>query len=176
MQFKMLSALMLLCFCALAQDTPADVEREWGKQSGAFRLSISSNKPQYAAGEAIKITAVLKNVTDSSAYIARPTPPEFYNMDVRMPTPDWIPFKPQAVLTTLGDQQRHPSRSSMVGWDLQAGADVTNDFELHKLYTMSVPGEYHVTFSCKIPVKKIGEPLLVITSNELKITVLGDNR
>lgn len=38
---------------------------------------------------------------------------------------------------------------------------------------MSVPGNYHVAFSCKIAVKKIGEPSLAVVSNELEITVLA---
>jgi hypothetical protein len=162
--------ISLVCCSVFAQNqAPADV-REWGKQSGSFQLSITSDKARYAMGEMINVTAVLKNVTDEPAMVLRNEPALFYNVDVRVPIPEWIPLKPQAALTPFGEKQKNPQLTHMAGANLKPGGEIVDELQLNKLYVMSTPGEYHVAFSCKLPLKRLGDPW--VTSNEMKITVL----
>jgi hypothetical protein len=48
---------------------------------------------------------------------------------------------------------------------------VIDEFDLSKLYDMSTPGEYRVTFSCKLPIKNLGDTSVIIASNEIKVTI-----
>ncbi len=61
----------------------------------------------------------------------------------------------------------------MIGFHVNVGLEVIDSFELNKLYSMPVPGAYHVTFSCNVPGKMVGDRLFVVASNELRINVLG---
>ena len=40
------------------------------------------------------------------------------------------------------------------------------------LLSFCAPAQDHVTFSCKVPGKQAGEPLVVVISSELRITIL----
>jgi hypothetical protein len=40
---------------------------------------------------------------------------------------------------------------------------VIDEFDLSKLYDMSTPGEYRVTFSCKLPIKNLGDTSVIIS-------------
>jgi hypothetical protein len=173
MLLKATMALVVACAGLMPQGSDTGAVREWGEQSGPFQLSISTNKQQYAAEELIKLTAVVKNVSDGPARFARPSPVTFYEMDIRVPMPEWIPFRPQAVLTPDGQAQKHPWRSNFAGMTICAGVETTDQFDLNKLYYMSAPGEYRITFSCKLP-QKLGDRDFAITSNELRITILPD--
>jgi hypothetical protein len=129
MLLKATMALVVACAGLVQQGSDTGAVRDWGKQSGPFQLSISTDKQQYVPGELIKLTAVIKNVSDGG----------------------------------------------FVGMSICAGAETTDQFDLNKLYSMSTPGDYRVTFSCKLP-QKAGDPNFAITSNNLKITILPDKK
>src|ERR1035438_10466903 len=77
-------SLFLVSFGAAAQGSVASDPRQWGKEAGPYQLSISSDKDKYAIGEAIKITAALKNVSDhSTAFSIMKGAPQFI-MDIRL--------------------------------------------------------------------------------------------
>ena len=144
-------AFWLLAGLVPAQEIGTRETREWGKQAGPFRLSISAEKGKYAAGERIRLTVVLKNVSDHPATMGRSSFRP-YIMDVRLPTPAWIPWKPVAPLTAYGDQMlnpKHPFDASTGGGEVEAGHEGREEVEINQIYAMSTPGEYEITFSCK---------------------------
>jgi hypothetical protein len=99
------ATLIALISCQIhAQESVTAKAREWGTRSGAFQLSIASDKNPYFVAEDVRVTAVLKNVSDGSLILARTQPVMFYDMDIRSPFPTWIDFKPRAALTTLGQR------------------------------------------------------------------------
>jgi hypothetical protein len=169
MLIAMLIAFML-CQADAGENAGAKIH-EWGSRSGAFQLSIFSNKDEYVSGEEVHVTAVLKNVTDDLAYVQMPTPGMFYDIDIRLPFPTWINFKPKAVLTAFGQKTKNPLDLSVRGFRLQPRREMTYEFELSKLYDMSTIGDYHITFSCKLPLKNIGDPRVVVASNEIRVTI-----
>jgi hypothetical protein len=154
-----------------AQENVTAKVHEWGARSGAFQLSIASDKDQYFVGEEVHVTAVLKNVTDDSVIVARTQPVMFYDMDIRLPFPKWIDLKPRAVLTPLGQKMKNHWDWSLRGGPLNAGKEVIDDFDLSKLYDMSTLGDYRITFSCRLPLKGLGDPTLIVASNEIKVTI-----
>jgi len=144
--------------------------------AGSYQLSISTDKSAYLVGEPVKVTTILKNVSDKqTALIHRPSF-DGYEMDVTLPYPSWIPFSPRAVLTPFGEKQQFPAISSTKGGYVQAGHESFNSFELNALYGMSAPGEYKIVFSCKQPLREWGDPEVTVTSNELKIAILDKPR
>ena len=166
--------IAVLPMIAAAQDS-ASGAREWGKRSGAFQLSIASDKMLYNEGEFIVVTSILKNVTDEPAVLTgHASPFGFYDIDVRMPIADWIPnaAAPRAALTSLGLSQKIFLSGSTAGHSLKPGAEFRNAFELNRLYEMSATGDYHVIFSCRLPSHTGRNEMVTITSNELIITVL----
>lgn len=182
--FRKTMLLGLSICCVQAQENAPVRMRQWGQQSGSFQLSISSDKDQYAQGEIIKVTAALKNVADAPAVVLVMTPLTFYDMRVRVPVADWIPLRPEAALTPYGRAHTRaaladpqfvvrPEFMSTKGFYLQPSRETVYEFELNKLYEMSTPGVYHVTFSCKLPIQKITDPRIRISSNEIAITIAG---
>jgi hypothetical protein len=170
-------ALLLMAGLATAQEIGTPETREWGKQTGPFRLSISAEKGKYAAGERIRLTVVLKNVSDHAARMRRSSFRP-YVMDVRLPTPAWIPWKPLAPLTALGDQMLNPKRPfdfSIAGGEVEAGHEGREEVEINQIYEMSAPGEYEITFSCKQWDSSPGNPAraswVTVVSNRLLVTV-----
>ena len=147
-------------------------ERQWGPQSGSFRLSISSDRAQYTGGTPIIITAVLKNVTDHPTRLVVTTPVESYSVDVRIPMPSWIPWKPQAIPTALNRTLAQPERSE-VGTIANPGHERITVYEINKLYDMSTPGEYRIIFSCRQPLRQQSDPTVHIVSNEIVVAVLS---
>ena len=131
----------------------------------------SQRSGEYIAGEDVRVTAVLKNVTGDAAYVQIATPVMFYAMDVRLPFPAWINFKPRAVLTAFGQRTKNPRMAGLAGFQLVPGKEMAHKFDLSKLYDMSAIGDYHVTFSCKLPLKNSGDPRVAVTSNELTTTI-----
>ena len=61
---KLAIALTAVSHIIIAQTVPSEiaqaVERDWGKQSGPFQLSIAADKKQYGADETIMLTATFK--------------------------------------------------------------------------------------------------------------------
>jgi hypothetical protein len=156
--------------------TSAGHPRVWGEQSGPFRLSISTDKEMYQVGDLIHLSAVIKNASDHPTYFARVPPILFYEMEIRLPSPDWIPWRPTAVLTEAGQEEKRPGESSFVGYVIAPSHEVLDQFELNRLYHMSTPGTYHIQFSCKLPLRYRGDPFVSVISNDLKLTVLPETR
>ena len=174
-------SILLVSFGAAAQDSPASKPREWGKEAGPYQLSISSDRDKYAVGEIIKIAAILKNVSDHSTafYVMGPGAFQF-TMDIRLPMPAWIPWKPRAPLTPLGQQEMDPRLfTGRSGAEVLAGAEMTHTFEISKLFEMSTPGDYQITFSCAQWVGSLNDhsgaerPKVTVTSNQITVTVLA---
>lgn len=167
--------VMLVSYSAVGQDgVPAKQDR--GKQIGSFQLSLSSDKERYMPDEIIRVTAVLKNVTNDFALVEAPGSGMLYEIDVRVPFPEFIPFKPRAALTAVGAKQKSPPAngfSSGVGFSLMPGKEMTREFELNNLFEMRGAGDYHITFSCKAPFKHAIGPRVVITSNPIVVRVLA---
>jgi hypothetical protein len=170
-------AFWLLAGLVTAQETGTPETREWGKQAGPFRLSISADRGKYAAGERIRLTVVLKNVSDHPARMGRSSFRP-YMMDVRLPTPAWIPWKPVAPLTAYGDQMlnpKHPFDASIAGGEVEAGHQGREEVEINQIYAMSTPGEYEITFSCRqwdsSPENPARASWVTVVSNRLLVTV-----
>lgn len=70
------TVILFLSCAAMGQDNDLARTRRWGKQSGSFQLSISSDKAQYSADDVIHITAVLRNVTDHPTRLVVTSPVE----------------------------------------------------------------------------------------------------
>lgn len=142
----------------------------WGKISGSFQLAIVSDKGEYKVGEAIRVTANLKNVADHP--VLHQASRAFYSIDVRIPIADWIPWKPQARLTPEGETAMRPLYDSVIGLMLPPGRENASEFQLDKLYDMSAPGRYRITFSCREPSDASTGPAVTVVSNEISVTVL----
>jgi len=147
-----------------------------GQAGGAFRLSIAADKEQYAFNEPIRISIVLKNVTDHEAWLIRTQRERFYDMEVILPHPGWIPWKPQAVLTPQGEALKHPHMGSFFGGKALAGSEAADEIWINNVYNMTLPGAYRVVFSCKEPLLERADPQVTITSNEFAVTVLPKTR
>jgi hypothetical protein len=176
---KVTFILVLVSLCRAQENDPNQQAspaklREWGQQSGAHQLSISSDEGQYAAGETVRVTAVLKNVTDESVLLMQQDPAIFYDMDIRVPVQPWIPLSPRAALTEFGERQRNPAIGGSRGGNLKPGDESIRELELNKLYYMTIPGDYRIRFSCKVLLKRQDDPRITVTSNEIKVTILPE--
>lgn len=100
----------------------------------------------------------------------------FYDMDIRVPVQTWIRLSPRAALTEFGQRQMNPPVGGSYGGDLKPGGESIREVELNKLYYMTTPGDYRVVFSCKVPLKKPGDPHITVTSNEITITILPPDK
>jgi hypothetical protein len=171
--FFKITILLLASGLAWAQEGGS---KSWGPQSGAFRLSLSSDRQTYMIGDPINVTVTLRNVTEEPAPIAFTRPAFFYDIDIRLPFPTWMPFKPRATMTEAGMNARtgsfHPG--GMSGFPMRPGGQMTHDFELEKMFNMTAQGEYHIVLSCR-PTKRKDDPRtnVVVTSNEITITLLA---
>jgi hypothetical protein len=170
-------AFWLLAGLVTAQEIGTPETREWGKQAGPFRLSISADRGKYAAGEPIRLTVVLKNVSDRPATVRYPSFRP-YIMDVRLPTPAWIPWEPVAPLTAIGDQMlnpKHPFDAHTANGEAPAGHEGRAEVEINQIYAMSTPGEYEITFSCiqwdGSPENPARASSVTVVSNRLLVTV-----
>ncbi len=165
---------LVLSGFAMAREGALPEARHWGPQAGAFRLSISSDKPRYVAGEPIKIVAVLQNVTSGRAYTSViSTVVGLYEIDISPTLPRWLPFKPRAVLTPFGRDRMYQTSGNVAGIPLFAGAEIKEEFELNKLYEMSLTGEYHITFHRRQRPEGPEEPFYMIHSNEITVSVVA---
>jgi len=177
MWFRILLALLIPVGIA-AQNGTGETLRTWGTVSGAYQLSIASDKAQYEAGEPIKVTSFLKNVSGRVVMVRRTTPEKTYTMEVLMPAQSWLPWRSPAALTPYGDKVKNPHMYSVADFDLPPGAEEDDLFEISKIYEMSVPGEYMITFRCRQPTIRISEmdgkepPTADVTSNTITVTVL----
>jgi hypothetical protein len=127
------------------------------------------------------VVAVLKNVSDGPALFST-TGATLYTKDVRLPMPEWIPWRPRASALPLAEEQ---IRSGMgrKGVGVAAGWEDVMEHELNKLFDITTPGEYHVTFSTNQATRGIAEgqathqnSTVKVTSNEITITVLASGK
>jgi hypothetical protein len=81
-------------------------------------------------------------------------------------------WKPRATLSEFGQEQTHPREVSGIGFYVPAGHEIVDALDVSNLYQMSLPGDYHVVLSCRLPIAKRGDPYVVVTSNVIVITVL----
>jgi len=179
-------ALILLPVCVgIAQDAAPAKTPTWGPRAGPWRLSISAEKSQYSAGETVVVVALLKNVSEQPVLFTDVTggpPPMLYRMDVRLPVPAWIPWKPRAAELPLAKLQPGASYH-MIGMDEPAGWESVSEVDLNKLFDMSTPGDYHVTFSTSQLTRSRADgptarenPKVTVTSNEITVTVLASGK
>jgi hypothetical protein len=170
--------LFLLLPCvALAQDDATAKLREWGAASGHFRLSIAPEQPRYAIGDPIRLTVVLKNVSGKTVLLWTIGAMRFYQMDVRVPTPAWLPFRPQAQMTALGRDETAERDVSVVGREVPDGYEWKEEIEISKLFDMSAVGEYRIIFLCRQPRpegdhRESKDVRVVIVSNVLNVVVV----
>lgn len=166
--------LFFSCLSAVsAQDSETPQARTWGKQAGAFQLSIATDQDRYVLGEPVRISVVLKNVTDDEAWFVNTQREVLYDMRVWLPSPDWIPLKQLAALTPEGDALKHPHMGNYAGAKVPAGREMPEELWISKLYYMTIPGTYHVVISCRQPLHERYNPQVTITSNEIAVTVLA---
>jgi hypothetical protein len=177
MWFRTVLALLIPVGLA-AQNGAGETPRTWGTVSGSYQLSITSDKAHYEAGEPIRVTSILKNVSGRVVMVRRTTPETTYTMEVLMPAQSWLPWRSRAALTPYGNKVKNPRMYSVAGFDLPPGREEENVFEIGKIYEMSVPGEYMITFRCRQPTIRISEmdgkepPMADVTSNTITVTVL----
>jgi hypothetical protein len=165
------AVIAALAFSVLAQtEVPPQRPVQWGKRSGPFQLAIVSDKEEYKLGEAVRVTAVLKNV--ASYPVQHQQGFIFYSIDIRVPFPEWMPWRPQAKLTPEGERAAHPLWGNGLGITLQPGREIAHEDELSKLYDMSALGKYRIVYSCKEPPDAPGDPVVTVVSNEITVTVL----
>ncbi len=172
---KLVLFLLVPCVVLAQGDAPVG-SREWGAVSGRFQLSITAERSQYAVGDPIRITAVLKNVSGQPALLWRVAATRYYQMDVRLPAPDWLPFRTQARLTPLGREETAPREVSFMGGEVPEGYEWKEEIELSKLFDMSAVGEYRITFVCRQPGAGADygdrkDSRVVIVSNTLRVSV-----
>jgi hypothetical protein len=167
-------ALIALALIAPTWQNDAAIKSsEWGPRSGPWRLSIAAEQSHYVVGETVSVTAVLKNISDAPVMFTSPGSATLYVMDVRLPVPEWIPWKPRAA--ALGEL---PRDYSFISINVPPGYEHVSSHKLSKLFNMATPGEYRVVFSTQEPAHTMNErkdarekTAVKVTSNELTITV-----
>lgn len=156
-----------------------------------YELTIQSDKAEYAPSEQIEITVKLKNISSYTTGFQLGPPGYFYSIDVRVPTPTWIPVRRSAARQI----RRHEGFSSFGGGPFFPGDEKVSIIELKKFFIMKAPGKYTVSFSCDqidrkqqgIIFGKIGEPLPLpdppspsrqvhVESNEIIIEILPEKK
>lgn len=164
-----------LTCAAYAQDAAAPaIALEWGKPSGGLRLSLSSDKKEYRPGEPIRVTAILRNVSDVPIRVTSTSIWLFYEMEVLAPAPEWLPFRPRASRTPLAERNLHLEVTGMGGIRLTPGLQTRQEFEVNTLFQMTDPGVYHITFAHRERPNDRGQPDIRVISNDLKVTILAD--
>jgi hypothetical protein len=156
--------IVALSLGARAQDLSP--EREWGKRSGAFQLSLTADKAAYEVGEAVRVRVTLKNASDGPAMVRFNHPLLDFDIDVRAPIQSWIPLAPRAAMTEDGKSARLDAifRSmGAQGFPLWPGKELTYPFELEKMFYMKAGGDYRVTF--------VARQYPLVTSNEIIVTL-----
>jgi hypothetical protein len=171
---KAMFVIGLAC-AAYGQDVPAPATPlEWGKPSGGLRLSLTSNKAGYGPGETVRVTAILKNVSDAPIWVGSTSVWQFYEMEVLAPAPEWLPFRPRASRTPLGERNLHLEVRGMGGRRLSPDLETRHEFELDTLFQMTDPGQYRITFAYyKGPIGDRSHADIRVVSNELKVTILA---
>jgi hypothetical protein len=173
-----IALVLLVPVCIAAQDASGENPRAWGKVSGSYQLSIASDKAQYEAGEPIEIGSILKNVSDQAIMLRKTTPETNYVIEVLMPAQPWLPWRSRAALTPYGNRVTKPERNDIVGFDIPPGSEEENKFKINKIYEMSTPGDYLITFQCRQPTIRIAEidgkehPMVDVASNAITVRVL----
>jgi hypothetical protein len=172
MTLRYVSAL-LLAYVALAQDARVERARQWGEQSGPYRLSILSDKDEYLSGEPMKITVTTRNVSDGPVYVPMGTPLFVYKIAVRAPAPEWSHWSLE-IAPIPEAMNRALAVGSHSGRPLGPAEEVSQYIEdLTRFYDMTKPGGYRVTFSrLATPRPGASSPVQVV-SNEVTITVLS---
>lgn len=173
---------LLIPACTVAQNADGPKPRAWGKVAGSYQLSITSDKDRYEAGEPIRIVSILKNVGGHAIMFRRSRPETTFLIEVLMPAEPWLPWRTRAALTPYGEKGQNLGMNGVASGDIPAGHEVENEFEINKLYEMSAPGDYLVTFQCRQPTIRIAEmdgkdhPMVDVTSNAITVTVLPKPR
>ncbi|MGA3241474.1 MAG: hypothetical protein ABSG03_34875 [Bryobacteraceae bacterium] len=169
---------LLIPVCIAAQDAAGEKPRAWGKVSGSYQLSIASDKAQYEMGEPIEIASILKNVSDHAIMLLRTFAETNYVMEVLMPAQSWLPWRSRAALMPYGNKVKNPEMNNVAGADIPPGREVEDKFKINKIYDMSAPGDYLITFQCRQSTIRIGDmdgkehPMVDIMSNAITVTVL----
>jgi hypothetical protein len=160
-----------IAFCAAMQGQSPVLPQELalGRQTGPFRFTILSDKLAFQPGETIALKSILRNEADHSISLFATDRVSFYGMDVRLPGPEYLPFRNMAVLSPEGERLAYPGHSSATNHVLRPGMALIDNFELNRLYAMTAPGDYHVIFFFRAP-DYVGKNVTVM-SNELVITV-----
>jgi hypothetical protein len=149
------------------QETPGRLPL--GRKTGPFRFTLSPGKTEYQADETIRLASVLRNESEQKLALSMTPRVSFYGMDVRLPGPAWMPFRDRAVLSPEGERRVYPGHTSAAGYVLNPGQELADEFEINRLYVMTVPGEYHITFYFRAP-DNVGKGVMVM-SNEIVVTV-----
>jgi hypothetical protein len=155
---------------AADQETPADENEknvQWGEQVEGYRLSLSTDKAQFAPGERVDLHVVLRNVGPDDARVATGRLMVFHTFTVLLPSGQEAPL-------TLYGQRQVQSRLNPGGRGvvvLEPGEELTTDLDLNRLFDMTLTGTYKVT--AKRAVWSRGEPreTVHVVSNTLEITI-----
>ena len=164
-------AVLLCCSELQGQGFSASEAIPAGRTTGPFRFLISTDKLLYQPEETITLTSVLRNDTDHDVSLFMTPRVSFYAMDVRLPGPAWLPFRSRAILSEEGQRRKYPVFTSGTSHILKPGREIIDKFELNKMYTMPITGEYRVAFYFSAP-DYVGQNVIV-TSNEIAFTIAG---
>jgi hypothetical protein len=162
-------SVLFLCVILQGQEPLTTEAPLPGRQTGPFRFSISADKTSYQPEDTIMVTSVLRNETDHNLSLSLSDPFMFYVIDVMLPAPAWLPFRSRAIFSEEGQRRKYPGFASFTGHVLKPGGEFVDKFELNKLYTMPVPGDYHIVFHFHAP-DYVGKDVNVI-SNEIVVTL-----
>jgi hypothetical protein len=156
---------------ALSSAAP-EWDRSWGPETEGFKLSIRTEKAEYAAGEPIKLEILVKCTAPGGArYTTNRIEELEYPVAITIPSPDWIPFRIPAKLTEEGRRRldRRRSRGSW-GFPVEQGRKMRIEMEISSMYDMTMPGTYKVQVS-KTVLKLYEKGYGTLKSNEIAVTV-----
>jgi hypothetical protein len=148
------------------QDQPA-VQAVWGPETEGYRLSIGTDKTEYAAGETIRLFVRLQNVGREAVGVLRGMSPlRYHSFEILAPN------KSRAPLTLYGVQETtNPSIRHRVGKTLMSGEVDEDVIHLNRCFDMTLAGEYSVKASTKVIARKDSQKLVTVTSLPITITV-----
>jgi hypothetical protein len=138
-------------------------EKKWGEAVEGQALSISSEKPAYAPGEAIVLDITFKNVGQKVVYHSLTHPMMIYDVDVTLPD-----GKPSPL--TLYGEFGGDRRGSGTARTLKPGEDMSAQIDLTRHFDITLAGTYTVSLATRVWTDA-GYTKLEAKSNKLEIPV-----
>lgn len=122
------------------EPTAQRAEKEWGPSVGGMAVSIAADKAAYDPGERIRLSVRCKNVGQKAITVMEYGPPMDHRLLVSSSNGQPVP------MTLLGKRAvRDYEPAARNFFELKPGEESVAEFELDRIFDLSVHGAYTVT-------------------------------